>query len=547
MRADDLKLTELVDFAEGLLSLHGRRLVLHDLRAIGQFRRDLLLMAGTEPARRILVRFGYFWGQADAAAMQRMFTWDSLEEWLRAGVRLHALEGVTRSQVRRLEVDAATGRFHAEYAWHESGEAAEHVAEFGTSDHPVCWMLVGYASGYASFCLGRPVYFIEQQCQAAGHACCLAEGRDEASWGSALAAYRPYFESEDIQAKVEALTQQLRRKDRELARHRRRLNWLEEGVAVPGFVEIRSPAFRQTIESASRVARFDTSVLITGESGTGKEVLARHIHGLSQRARHAFVAINCGALPETLLEGELFGYRAGAFTGATHDRIGLLESGQQGTVFLDEIGEIPPSTQVKLLRVLQEREVLRLGEDRPRPINVRLIAATNRDLREAVRQGLYREDLFYRLAVVEIAIPPLRERPADILPLARHFVARLAMRLKLPGLRLDASALDSLVRYPWPGNVRELENAMEHAAVFAQDGLITREALPASIAQVASGASAGSSRGLPRSMADVEHEHMLGVLRSVDGNRRRAAAILGISTTTLWRRLRARQSGDAGV
>ena len=226
MRAEDLKLAELVEFSEGMVSLHGRRLVLHDLHAVAQFRRDLLDTAGLEHARRILTRFGYFWGQADAAAMKRVCQWDSLDEWLRAGPRLHSLQGVARSVVQRLEVDPARRRLRMELTWHGSGEAAEHVAELGTADHPVCWMLAGYASGYASFCLDTNVYFIEKRCLAQGAAACTAVGKDEASWGAEIHPYLPYFKGDDIAAKVLRLTAALRAKARELARQRRRVRVL---------------------------------------------------------------------------------------------------------------------------------------------------------------------------------------------------------------------------------------------------------------------------------------------------------------------------------
>ena len=200
------------------------------------------------------------------------------------------------------------------------------------------------------------------------------------------------------------------------------------------------------------MARFDTAVLITGETGTGKEVLARAIHRMSKRASGPFVAVNCGALPETLLESELFGHRAGSFTGAVEDRIGLFETAAKGTVLLDEIGDTSAATQTKLLRVLEELEIVRVGESVPRKIDVRVLAATNRDLDADVREGRFREDLLYRLRVVEIDVPPLRERPEDILSLTRHFVEHASKRLELPELRLDAVCADYLLEYRWPGN-----------------------------------------------------------------------------------------------
>ncbi len=288
---------------------------------------------------------------------------------------------------------------------------------------------------------------------------------------------------------------------------------------------------------AARLARFDTSVLITGETGTGKEVLARYIHNLSARAPEPFVGIKCGALPETLLESELFGHKAGAFTGATHDRLGLFEQANRGTIFLDEIGDITPAMQLKLLRALQEREIMRVGESKPRKIDVRVIAATNRNLEQAVAEGRFREDLFYRLRVVAVPIPPLRDRREDILSLARLFLHRVGVKLKLGNLRLDATCLDLLTNYRWPGNVRELENAIEHAAVFATHGIIQPEDLPPHIVQAVPRTQLPGI-GTAQTLAQMEQAQIQAVLAQVHGNRAEAARRLGISSATLWRKLK---------
>ncbi len=545
MKAEDLRLDELVDFKEGRLALHERRLVLHAIHAFAQFRKDLVDTIGMEQARRMLTRFGYFWGHADAAAMKRIFVWDSTMEWLKAGPRLHTLQGVTKALVKSLEWDEVAGRFAMEVTWHDSGEAEEHLAELGPTDHPVCWMLVGYASGYASFCLGKDIYFIEDRCKAKGDRVCSAVGKDRESWGPVLEPHLAYFQGDDIQGKVRQLSAELRRRTRELARQRQRLSALEHPTK-PMFVEIRSEPFRRVVDLAGRVARFDSAVLITGETGTGKEVLARYIHELSHRTKGPFVAVNCGALPETLLESELFGHRAGAFTGAIDDRVGLFEQAEGGTILLDEIGDISPATQLKILRVLQEKEIMPVGQSQPRKINVRVLAATNKDLSEAIRQGRFREDLFYRLRVIEIDVPPLRQRREDILPLARYFVKQLAKKLKLPDVRLDSTCLDYLQAYAWPGNVRELENALERAVVLCIDGVILPEHLPPHIVH-AHLAADESKLGPARSLADVEERHIRSVLKMVGGNRTRASKILGISTATLWRKLKRQQEVEGGL
>jgi transcriptional regulator with PAS, ATPase and Fis domain len=326
-----------------------------------------------------------------------------------------------------------------------------------------------------------------------------------------------------------------------MERQERRLREVET-LLPTGMAEVRSAAFQKILNLAVKVARFDSSVLITGESGVGKEVLARFIHDNSSRSKGEFVAVNCGALPETLLESELFGHKSGSFTGAVRDRRGLFEQANGGTIFLDEIGEVSPALQVNLLRVLQEREIRRIGENQQRPIDVRVVAASNQDLEDEINKGSFRDDLYYRLRVVEIRIPPLRERPEDILPIARFIVKKLARKLKLPDLRFDADCIECLQRYPWPGNVRELENALERAAVLSEDGRVTMEGLPACVVNgEASGL--GSSFSPALSMKDVEAAHIRTVLRHTDGNRSEAAKILGIGVTTLWRRLKGLEKG----
>ncbi len=535
MLAEELKLSEIIEFGEGFLNLKGRRLVLHDIYTFAQMRKDLFEMIGPEQTRRILTRFGYFWGKADAAAMKRIFHWRNMREWIKAGPRMHTLQGVVKAQVKRFDLDETEGRFHMDVNWHNSGEAEEHLIAASASNAPVCWMLVGYASGYVSFCLGKNVFFIERLCRGKGDRICTAEGRDEMSWGSEIKGHLPYFRIDDVQGKIEQLSNELRQKTRELARERRRLDELSQG-RKPFLQEVHSPAYQRVLELATRVAPFDSSVLITGETGTGKEVLARHIHSLSRRAKAGFFGINCGAVPETLLESELFGHKAGSFTGAVRDRVGLLEQAQGGTVFLDEIGDVSPALQLKLLRVLQEREILRVGESKPRKIDVRILSATNRDLARAIEEKKFREDLFYRLSVIEVEVPPLRQRTDDILALARHFVQKLARRLGLDNLRLDAACLDPLLAYAWPGNVREMENALERAALLCKDGVITMQDLPGRILEAIPGPVAGASA--KATLAEVEQQHIRRVLDSVHGNRTRAAKVLDISSATLWRKLK---------
>lgn len=538
MRASELRLNELVEFGEGRISVSGRRLILHGTDAFAQFRKDLIESMGLERARRMLTRFGYFWGQTDASTMGRLFQWENKEEWLRAGAQLHTLQGIAKSVIRTLELDDAHGRLRLEVVWHDSAEAEEHKLALGQAESPSCWILCGYASGYASYCLKAQIFFVEQKCVASGDRVCSALGMDRESWGDKLKPHLPFFYAEDIRDRVTNLSQELRRRTVEVNRQRRELELLRQ-QKTPMLAEAHSEAFRRVLDLATRLARFDTSVLITGETGTGKEVLARYIHNLSPRGQSgAFVALNCGALPETLLESELFGHKAGAFTGATHDRIGLFEQANQGTIFLDEIGDVSSAMQLKLLRALQEREILRVGESRPRKIDVRVIAATHRNMEQAVAEGRFREDLFYRLRVVALELPPLRKRREDILSLARLFVGKVAVKLKLAALRLDPTCLDILLNYAWPGNVRELENAIEHAAVFSVRGVILPEHLPPHITQAVPRATAPTV-GANLSLAELERAQIHAVLTQVNGSRTEAARRLGISAATLWRKLKA--------
>jgi NtrC-family two-component system response regulator AlgB len=294
----------------------------------------------------------------------------------------------------------------------------------------------------------------------------------------------------------------------------------------------RSPRMRQALETAMRVALSDASVLLRGENGTGKGVLARAIHARSARAARPFVVVNCPTLSDELLASELFGHARGAFTGAVRDQPGRVETAEGGTLFLDEIGEIPQQLQTKLLRFLQEREFERLGETETRRADVRIIAATNRDLEEAVAAGRFREDLLYRLNVVEIRIPALRERPEDILPLANRFLGFFARTAGRHDLALSRAAEEALLAYPWPGNVREMRNAIERAVILWPARVIEPSAFPDKIAQTQLGVpTLGGDFGLDA----IEREHILRVLARTS-TLEEAATILGIDSSTLYRK-----------
>ena len=310
----------------------------------------------------------------------------------------------------------------------------------------------------------------------------------------------------------------------------------QDGSQVPRPVGT-SKAWVDVLHLAETVAPTESTVLIQGESGTGKEIIARYLHDLSARSDAAFLSINCGALPETLLESELFGHVRGAFTGAVRDRVGLFGAASGGTFFLDEIGETTPATQVKLLRALQHREVIPVGASEAVPIDTRVIAATNRDLDEEIRVGRFRSDLFYRLNVIAIHLPPLRQRVDDIPVLADHFLGRIAAARNEATKRLHPDAVAVMQSYPWPGNVRELENAMERAVILSSGTEILADALPKAVTEQRTQPLVSPRTPPNPTLEAIERAYIMWVLTNEHGNKSRTAEVLGIDPSTLYRKL----------
>jgi DNA-binding NtrC family response regulator len=328
-----------------------------------------------------------------------------------------------------------------------------------------------------------------------------------------------------------AESRQLKRENQALKKEIRRRDGAAAGRPVG-----RSRVFNAVLHLAETVAPTDSTLLISGESGTGKEVIARYVHALSDRCNGPFVSINCGALPENLLESELFGHVKGSFTGAVRDKEGLFVAARGGTFFLDEVGEMTPATQVKLLRVLQEREVVPVGSTESIPVDVRIVAATNRDLEEEIRRGVFRSDLYYRLNVITLHLPPLRDRAEDVPLLADYFLTRFAGKRGREAPTLSPETLGVIQAYDWPGNARELENALERAAVLS-NGVIRPEALPDRItaARVQPLVSQRPPANPPLEI--IERAYIHWVLDSEGGNKSRAAEVLGIDPSTLYRKL----------
>ena len=543
---ENLRLAEVLDFRpdQGIIRLHEQRVVILSAVALGLFRKELIDTLGHETARRLMLRFGYADGYHDAASLRDRSQWANPLDGLRAGAILQRLEGIVQADVTSMHSDEATGTFDAHVVWRNSYVAEQHVHQHGKSDEPVCWSLVGYASGYASACLGREVYYDEIECVAQGAAQCTVSGKDASSWGDTLPRLRADFHSEalgpEVQRVREVVHQRLKELDRReqvVAKRERELNLLRDRVAQLAarkhFIA-GSASMQQVLEFAARVAPLDTTVLVQGESGTGKEFIVRLIHDQSPRASGPFVSINCAALTETLLESELFGHVRGSFTGAVRDKPGLFEVASGGTLFLDEIGEVAPTVQAKLLRALQEREIRRVGAERNITVNARVVAATNRDLREAVAAGTFREDLFFRLGAFVIEVPPLRDRREDIPALVQDFIRRASTRMKKDADSISASAMNALMNYHWPGNVRELQHAIERAVILAQTTTIQVRELPPEVTR--KGAQTPSRDALD--LGEQERATIERALTRFRGNRRQTAGALKISPVTLWRKMK---------
>ena len=547
MTTQELQLTDILECQpeQGVVRLHDQRVVILSAAAIGLLRKELIQVFGIDLARRLLMRFGYADGYQDAVSLRDRSTATDPLDHLRSGPSLHTVEGIVHARFTALDYDAARRRFVAELEWRNSYEGDQHLHHHGKSAAPVCWSLAGYASGYATGCLGHEVYFREVQCVGQGAALCIIEGRDYESWGDQGHRLRDDFDGETLRREVERLRQAVRLRQRDLASRERRLaqrerelDLIRERVAKHAAAKrfiVRSRGMQDVLEQAARVAPLDVTVLIGGESGTGKEFLVRMIHDQSARGHGPLVSVNCAALTETLLESELFGHVRGAFTGAVRDKPGLFETASRGTLFLDEVGEMSPGLQAKLLRALQEGEIRRVGGDRATRVAPRVVAASNRDLRAAVSLGTFREDLYFRLGAFVITIPPLRDRREAIPALSSEFVRRASARFKKDVHAIEPEAMVALTRYRWPGNVRELEHAIERAVILAEGAVITVRELAPEIC-----ATADSAQPVAGSFNLREHERSLirQALAKHPRGRRAAANELGISTVTLWRKMK---------
>jgi two-component system, NtrC family, response regulator HydG len=444
---------------DGRIWLDDQRMLLIHARALGMLRREMIEALGSDVARGLLTRMGYQAGVQDAQMARKVRSKTSLRDMFLVGPQMHCLEGVGLSEAVRLEFDVERGRHYGEFLWTSQIEDEEHIRHFPIGTEPACWMQIGYASGYSTEFMGRPVLYREVECQAMGQPACRIVGKLVEEWGDDAAQDLRFVMPASIAGAV-APGSGADSAGAPLS-----------GEAAPQLdcpVGI-SPGFNSVMHMVRRVAPTQATVLFLGESGVGKEVFARTLHRLSSRSAKPFIALNCAALPEHLVESELFGVERGAFTGAAQSRLGRFERADGGTLLLDEIGCLSATAQGKLLRALQESEIERLGDSRTRHIDVRVVAATNVDLREEVRAGRFREDLYFRLNVFPIRILPLRERREDIPLLMQHFLAKFNRR---HGRRLTGftqRAVDAVLSYDWPGNVREVENVIERGVILAAE------------------------------------------------------------------------------
>jgi len=535
-----------VDLKEGTIHLLGERIVLFNTEVLGLWRTELIETLGVEKSRHVLTRMGYLYGQHDYQMVKRALPEADPASLARVVKNLASISGT--AVMRNVGADdLSSSESGKEFAieWANSIEATLQLEMLGESDLPSCWMMMGYATGYASALFGRRVLFVETECIGQGAERCRAVGRLDEDWGDEANLIRSHLNPIDLEgmlrhlaATVEEQKETLQRSEAEISRLRR------TAVSRLSFSDIigESRTMREAISVAERAAKFDTTVLIQGNSGTGKEILARGIHRASGRKDAAFLAIDCGALAETLLESELFGYRRGAFTGADRDYEGLLRSAHGGTILLDEISEISPALQMKLLRVLQEKEVRPVGSSQPVKVDVRILAASNRDLEQLVLRGQFREDLFYRLNVIAIRLPSLRERENDVLLLADHFLRVFAERHHQDVVGFTPEARRTLLSASWPGNVRQLQNVVERAVILGDQPYIDVVHLPDGL--TSSGLGRVGEEDMPevraagRSIEDPEAREILAVLARSGGSRTRAARTLDISRSTLWRRMK---------
>lgn len=561
--------------SEGLIWLEDSRMVLMRVEAMGALRQELIESLGKDAARGLLTRFGYAAGCRDAELALKMRSGtESMEEVFWSGAQLHALQGIVIAEKLHFEIDVERGVCNLEFIWKNCFEDQVHIEAYGIGGEPVCWVEVGHASGYLSTCMGKRILVREVACRSMGDEVCRCIAKPVEEWQDAGDDLR-YFEPGQVRLKSrnEGDT------DRSCPTADVPGACLPEPPEAAGQQEVigASVAFNVVMHKIRRVAPTNATVLLLGESGVGKTVFACEIRRQSRRATGPFLEVNCAAIPEQLMEAELFGVERGAYTGAGESRPGRFQLADGGTLFLDEIGTLSMTAQGKLLRVIQTGEFEPLGGATiTRKVDVRLVAATNEDLRAAVREGRFREDLFYRLNVFPIVVPPLRERRDDIPLLLERLIRRYGAMHGRRVSGITAQALQLILNYRWPGNIRELENVIERGVILGQDdqplgysqlftmdgedrergtmglnelGLIAEQTIPtgtlsrpAGHANLEADALFAWAEGVVKlptvTLTDVENSLVKAAFDAADGNLSKAAGMLGITRAQLAYRIK---------
>lgn len=446
------------DTEHGQIWFDENRMLLMHTSILGYLRKDLFNMLGLERTKHFFIRCGYQAGMRDAEVTSKLRPNLNEAEAFMAGPQMHGIRGMVQVDVNELHLSHDQKEFYADFNWLNSFEAEVHLSEFGASEEPACWMLLGYACGYSSFVMGQTIIYQETHCVAKGDEHCRIIGKPLSEWENSDELIR-FMSPDPVSDEIIALQAELNELKKNI--------YTEAESDYTMFAAVgESVAYRKVCDLLKKAAGSKVAVLLQGETGVGKEAFARGVHEGSQRKAEPFVAVNCACIPPDLIEAELFGVEKGAFTGASQTRIGKFERAHRGTIFLDEVIELSSRAQAALLRMLQEGEFERVGDQQTRKVDVRIVAATNEDLEQAVKNGKFRADLYYRLNIFPVMIPPLRERREDIPLLISHFLARFENMYDKTLKGLSDKAKNFVMKYEWPGNIRELENLLERATLL---------------------------------------------------------------------------------
>ena len=424
---------------------------------MGVLRKELVESLGVERARGLFTRMGYESGRNDAILAKKLKPNATDIESFSIGPQLHKLEGIVKVTPLNVEMELGAGSFYGEFLWENSYEAQTHIGRFGIAQEPVCWMQIGYASGYTSTFVGKFILYKEMDCTGCGDKFCRIVGKPLEDWGIDKDEYR-YFKPDNVADQMLQLQSQVEK-----------LRLSVDQVFELGNIVGDSESLRAVFKLIENVADSQATVMLLGETGVGKDLFANALHNISNRKNGPFIAVNCAAIPEELIESELFGVEKGAYTGAQKSRPGRFERAHNGSLYLDEVDKLSEAAQTKLLRVLQNHELERVGDVRARKVNVRIITASNADLEELVKQGRFRKDLYFRLNIYPVIIPTLRQRKEDIPMLASHFIEKHRTRYGKYGIDIDDEAMQGLMNYDWPGNVREFENVIERGIILTNN------------------------------------------------------------------------------